>query len=76
MTLPKWNSEWEKPDPLRTRRGWMLHHYASFAVAAILLVTALGVLLPTVPKARQKADEQNKIWEQLRNAMSARYSTP
>jgi hypothetical protein len=38
VTLPRWNDEWEKPDPLRNREGWARHHFAAVGVAALVLV--------------------------------------
>ena len=70
MTIPQWNSEWEKPDPLRGRLGWSPHHYAAVGVAVVLFVTALGVLVPAVPKARQKEYEVDRGYDQLRIALA------
>jgi Flp pilus assembly protein TadB len=69
MALPKWNSEWEKPDPLRGARGWSRHHYVSVSIAVILAVTALGLLMPAVAKARHKKHQLDRIYEQLREAI-------
>ncbi len=52
--LPKWNSEWEKPDPLLNQRGWSRHHYATVVVAAIQLVTVLGLVVSAVAIPRDK----------------------
>lgn len=70
VTLPKWNNEWEKPDPLRGARGWCRHHYATVVVAAGLLVTATGLGLPAVIKARREAQKLEAIPEQMREAVA------
>jgi hypothetical protein len=53
MSLPTWNDTWEKPNPMRGRRGWAGHHYADVAVAAVMVALALGVSLPAVVKVRE-----------------------
>lgn len=68
MTMPQWNSEWEKPDPLRNRRGWCRHHYAAIGTAAILLVIAFGVAVPAVCRARQQEAEVDRTYKQLQAA--------
>jgi len=66
MTIPEWNTEWEKPDPLRGKRGWSGGHYVSVGIAVILFVAALSLLVPAVVKARGNRDELVRINEQLR----------
>lgn len=69
MSLPKWNSEWEQPDPLRGRLGWARHHYVNAAVAVVLLglvivVMILGVLVPALVRAQRREailEQRNKI---------------
>ena len=70
MMLPKWNNEWEKPDPLRGQLGWSRHHYAAVVVAAILLVTVFGLVVPFVGKARQKERELDEVYKQFTAAMT------
>jgi hypothetical protein len=52
MTLPKWNDDWEKPDPLRGKRGWTCPDYVNIGVALGLVVTALSLLAPAVARVR------------------------
>jgi hypothetical protein len=33
MTLPRWNDDWEKPDPLRGKRGWACLQYINMGIA-------------------------------------------
>jgi hypothetical protein len=68
MTLPPWNNEWEKPDPLGGRQGWGRHHYAAVGVAVALFVTAFGVVVPAVMRARQTEAELDRTYEALRAA--------
>jgi hypothetical protein len=53
MAVPAWNDEWERPDPLQGRRGWARHHYANGLVVAVLVILALGMLLPVIAKSRR-----------------------
>lgn len=71
MSIPKWNSEWERPDPLRGARGWVRHHFASVGVAAILICCVLGLLVPAVTNARRKQYELDRANEQLQAAFGA-----
>jgi hypothetical protein len=52
MTIPVWNSDWEKPDPLRGKRGWTLPDYVNIGVAVGLVVVASGLLLPAAARSR------------------------
>jgi hypothetical protein len=60
MKVPEWNCEWEKPDPLRGRLGWERHHYATFGVSVVLLVTAFGLAIPDLLRARQDKINLNR----------------
>jgi len=54
MPLPQWNSEWDKPDPLRGRPGWSGRHYIRAAItAALLLLLGFGLVLPVISHARR-----------------------
>ena len=57
MSLPRWNNEWEKPDPLRGGQGWVRHHDVSAGTAAIMVFLALGSFVSAVAKAHRKAGE-------------------
>jgi hypothetical protein len=57
MTLPMWNSDWEKPDPLRGKRGWTFPDYVNIGIGVGFVVAALGFLALAVAKARD-ADSQ------------------
>ncbi|OWK45189.1 hypothetical protein [Fimbriiglobus ruber] len=70
MTLPKWNNDWEKPDPLRGQRGWSRHHYATVFVAAVVLAIAFGLVMPVVVKLRRQEQEMDRLYEELRTAMA------
>jgi hypothetical protein len=70
MSIPQWNSEWEKPDPLRGARGWSGHHYATVGAAVALLITSVGMLMPAVPRARYKERDVDRAWEQLNDAFA------
>ena len=69
MTLPKWNVEWEKPDPLRGKRGWSRHHYVTVGGAVLLLVAALGFLPPPVAKVRSAEQRLDQVGKQFRKAL-------
>jgi hypothetical protein len=69
MTIPKWNEEWEKPDPLRGKRGWCRHQYATAGGAAVLLIAAFGLLVPAVPKARETERDTGRVWEHARDTL-------
>jgi|HubBroStandDraft_6_1064221.scaffolds.fasta_scaffold609641_1 hypothetical protein len=51
MSLPTWDDEWERPDPLRGGKGWARHHYADVVVGAALAILALGLTVPALPDA-------------------------
>ena len=68
MSLPRWNTEWEKPDPLRGGRGWARHHYVSAGTAAILVFLALGTFVSAAAKAHRKAGELRRYYEQRQTA--------
>lgn len=70
MTLPKWNDEWEKPDPLRGRRGWQRHHYATACVAAILFAVSLTLFFPAVVNARFKQHKLDREYEQFAEVLA------
>jgi hypothetical protein len=55
MALPPWNCEWEKPGPLRGRRGWALPHYINLAIAALLAAISVGPLVPAFGRAHEKS---------------------
>jgi hypothetical protein len=61
MVLPTWNSAWEKPDPLRGRKGWAGPHYASVTVAAVIAALALGISMPAVVKVREAESRVRRI---------------
>ncbi len=69
MALPGWNREWEKPDLLRGKRGWSLAHYLTVGVAVILLVPALGLLVPAVVKVRDREQRLDRLEGLLRAAI-------
>ncbi|WP_171473774.1 hypothetical protein [Frigoriglobus tundricola] len=69
MTLPKWNSDWEQPDPLRGKRGWSRRHYAALGVAAALLFATFAVLAPAIVRARQKEATLDRAYKDLEAAM-------
>lgn len=71
MTFRKWNSEWEKPDPLRGRRGWSRHHYAAVGVAAAVLLAAFAVIPPAVVRARQEEAALDRGYKELHEVMGA-----
>lgn len=64
MTLPKWNSEWEKPDPLRGRRGWALQHYATAGVSVLLAVIVLSWAVLAFARAHRHAQELKRQHEE------------
>lgn len=68
--VAKWNSEWEKPDPLRGKRGWSQRHYTAVGVSVILFVIAVGVSAPAIERARQKEQELNRAYQQFRAVQS------
>jgi hypothetical protein len=59
MTLPVWNNDWEKPDRLRGKHGWTCPDYVNISAAVVLVVTALGLLVPAVPRAK---DTDARVW--------------
>ena len=65
MTFRKWNSEWEKPDPLRGARGWCQHHYAAIGVAMALLLAVFALVPPAMLRARQKEAELDRAYKHL-----------
>jgi len=63
MSLPPWDDDWEKPNPLRCKGGWARPHYASIGVAAVLVATALGVSAPAVARVRDEDSRVRRIDE-------------
>lgn len=55
MNLPKWNPEWEKPDPLRGRLGWAKHHRYGVVVVFFLVAFVFGWLVTAVWKSHRTA---------------------
>jgi hypothetical protein len=70
MALPKWNSEWEKPDPLRGAQGWSGHHFAAVGTAVVLVLLAIAWVSPAVTKARFRERDMNRACKQLMEALA------
>jgi hypothetical protein len=70
MTLPQWNSEWEKPDPLRGAQGWSGHHFVTVGAAVVLVLFAIGLVLPAVWKARLQERDLDQAWKKLMESMA------
>jgi hypothetical protein len=64
-SLPIWNDDWERADPLKGRRGWTKRDYANIGVAACLFLTTVGLLVPAVPRARE-ADARTQVVDKMR----------
>jgi hypothetical protein len=64
MTYSKWNSEWERPDPLRGKRGWNGRNYIIVTISVILSMIASGLIIPAIAKVSQdgaQKDFQNQL---------------
>jgi hypothetical protein len=55
VSLPTWNIAWEKPDPLRGRRGWAYPHYVSAMVAVTMSAITFGLMVPALGNARAES---------------------
>jgi len=62
--LPTWNEVWEKPDPLRGRRGWTWPDYANIGVAVFLTVATFALLMPRVIGIREADGRIQRINKQ------------
>jgi hypothetical protein len=79
MNIPRWNSDWDPPDPLKGRRGWAAHHYATAGVAALLVVFVLVVvlpfvLLPAMARAQRRETELDRQHNAVQEAIGAAHS--
>jgi hypothetical protein len=48
MDLPRWNNEWDPPDPLKGRLGWSRRHYVTGMMFMIVLAGLAGIAIPFV----------------------------
>ena len=87
MSLPKWDTRWDPPDPLRGRSGWTRRHYTNLVVAStlvgLLLACAIpGVVIPAVVRAKKRQailEKQNKLHQESfeeETDTAARVETP
>ena len=76
MSLPKWKPEWDHPDPLRGRRGWFLHHYASLLITIILIGIPIAYLFPAIVRTRKHDAELKRIRKDVRDAMVEAAANP
>jgi hypothetical protein len=53
LLLPRWDEEWEHPDPLRGKTGWEFRDYFNIAAALCLTAMAIGLLIPLMATARE-----------------------
>ena len=72
LPMPVWNDDWEKPDPLRGKRGWTSPDYFNLGIAAVLIVTALGLLPPAVAIVRE-TDRRARWMNMLREEEVSRH---
>ena len=60
MTLPMWNTDRERPDLLRGKRGWTVPDYVNIGIGVCLVVVALGLLVPAVARIRETDSWANR----------------
>jgi hypothetical protein len=70
MTLPRWNDDWEKPDPLRGKRGWTGPDYVNISVAVGLVVIAFGLLVPALARIHDTESRERRINTQRERELS------
>ncbi len=68
-TLPRWNNDWDPPDPLRGKQGWALRHYVRIGVGIVVLAVVLPVVLLATNKPRKKAEEMNNTYREVQEAI-------
>jgi len=65
MNMPMWNHAWERPDPLRGKRGWVCADYVNIGVTLGLVILAVG-LLALVNARLRYGDLQMKRFDEVR----------
>jgi hypothetical protein len=68
LDMPRWNDEWDPPDPLKGRPGWGRHHYATFTVTALLLAIVAIVALHAYHQYRWVKAMEYQAWQRQMEA--------
>jgi hypothetical protein len=76
MSLPSWNDDWQKSDPLRGKRGWACPHYADIGAVLLVLTMSFGLVLPVVARTREAESLVRRADEQRSRTLTPSVSEP